>query len=141
MTRLNAMKTALFVRVVAIPKRGGILLLPLIADGSVKAFTHARRETGQVITHLLSRAAVRAFFTSSRSCNGYTVPGNASNRGPSGKRDWWLRSERAHIGAAKPAPLTERLAGDVAPNGIRLKAHLAKARCVHQTGYRENKHG
>jgi len=46
---------------------------------------------------------------------GYTMLGNESNSGMSGKRNWWLRSETAHRRAAKLAPLTERLTRVAAP--------------------------
>ena len=45
----------------------------------------------------------------------YTMLGNESNSGMSGKRNWWLRSEIAQIRAAKLAPLTERLTRVAAP--------------------------
>ena len=45
----------------------------------------------------------------------YTMLGNESNSGMSGKRYWWLRFETAHKEVAKIVPLTERLSRVAAP--------------------------
>jgi hypothetical protein len=44
--------------------------------------------------------------------------GNESNSDMNGKCYWWLWSETAQIEVAKLVPLTERLTGVVAPEGM-----------------------
>ncbi|CAB4150694.1 hypothetical protein UFOVP577_23 [uncultured Caudovirales phage] len=49
---------------------------------------------------------------------GYTASGNESNSDASGECYWWLWSETAQKRVAKLVPLTERLTGVVAPEGM-----------------------